>query len=103
MRVLISAEGQHDPPGQYMVVDGHGLLIDLTGVAGTLVDPTILRVEWGPSVITGQPQEAGIITRRGEARQQPFYDKALLTPYINAFRARLAVLTAVSHETAGAN
>jgi hypothetical protein len=92
MRVLISSEGENEPAGQtYMVVDGHGFLIDLSGVHGTLVDPTILRVEWGPSVISGQPQECGFITRRG-VPPQPFFDKDLLKPYLDAWRARRADL-----------
>lgn len=99
MRVLISAEGDHlGPDGEpvsagtvRMQVDGHSFLIDLSGVRGTLVDPTILRVEWGPAVISGQPQECGFITRRG-VPPQPFFDKDLLKPYLDAWRARRAEL-----------
>lgn len=92
MRVLISAEGNHEPAGQhYMVVDNHGFLVDLSRVTGTLHDPTILRSEWGPIVTPGGFVDAGVITRQ-DGGKQPFYGKDLLKPYLDAWKARKAVL-----------
>lgn len=94
MRVLISAEGAHEPAGQhYMVVDNHGFLIDLAGVRGTLVDPTILRAEWGPVMTPGGPREGGVIVRK-DGSKQPFSNRDLLKPYLDAWRARRAALDA---------
>lgn len=87
MRILISAEGEHDPPAHYMQVDNHGLLIDLSRVTGTLVDPTIRRVEWGPTIIAGESREAGSIYRQDGGRQT-FFDVTLLKPYLDAWTAK---------------
>lgn len=95
MRVLISAEGDHDPKGQhYMVVDGVGFLIDLSGVQGTLADPTILKTEWGPTIIGGEQRQGGNIFRKDGGRQ-PFFDEGLLKPYLDAYKARKAKLMGV--------
>jgi hypothetical protein len=71
MRILISAEGQHEPEWHYMRIDSHGLLVDLDGIRhssvdpGSLTDPTIIRVEWGPVIKNGEmAAEAGTITRQ---------------------------------------
>lgn len=102
MRVLISAEGQHDPAGcHYMVVDGYGFLIDLSRVQGTLHDPTIARAEWGPAVHEGQAREFGHIVQR-DGHTRSFFDKGLLTPYLNAFAARKAELEAAQAAQASA-
>lgn len=92
MRVLISAEGSHEPPGQhYMAVDNHGLLLDLSAVTGSLVDPTIVKVEWGQVVIGGDLREGGTITRQDGGRQT-FFDREALKPYLDAWRAKKAEL-----------
>lgn len=92
MRVLISAEGKHDPAGLHlMMVDGHQFLIDLSGVRGSLVDPTISRAEWGPTVYGGQSIEAGQIVRQ-DGHRQMFFDKSLLEPYLTAFHDKAAHL-----------
>lgn len=88
MRVLISAEGNHEPKGHhYMVVDGHGFLVDLSKVEGTLVDPVILRVEWGPMRDGNVPRDGGVITRR-DGSQQAFWDMRLLEPYLAAYNLK---------------
>src|SRR6266851_274133 len=93
MRVLISAEGNHEPDLHYMIVDGHGLLVDLDGMQnsavdpGTLTDPTIRRVEWGPQVVNGEMRECGVITRIDGSRQT-FVERELLKPYIARYERR---------------
>lgn len=78
-----------------MMVDNHGFLIDLSGIKGTLVDPTILQVEWGMLGRGGETREGGLITRQ-DGSKQPFFDKALLKPYLDAWTARRAELLAPS-------
>lgn len=96
MRVLISAEGNHEPAGHhYMVVDNHGFLVDLSNVMGTLTDPTIKRVEWVPTVAAGQVREGGAIVRADGSRQQ-FWDASLLKPYLDAWTRRRVELAAPS-------
>lgn len=88
MRVLISAEGEHEPAGHHlMAVDGHQFLIDLSQVQGGLVDPSILRVEWGPSVLATEVRDGGQITRR-DGSKSTFWDRSALEPYLAAWRAR---------------
>lgn len=96
MDVLISAEGNHtDSAGvripHTMVVNDHLLALDLTGVAGTLVDPAITRVTWGIQADGTVMREGGTIHRRDGGRQV-FWDRALLEPYLAAFEARKAAL-----------
>lgn len=92
MRVLISAEGEHEPAGQHhMVVDGSGVLIDLSAVQGSMVDPTIRRVEWGPNMLEGGAREGGVIVRQ-DGHRTPFADRGALKPYLAAFEARKAQL-----------
>jgi len=94
MDILISAEGDHEPKGHhYMVVDGEGALIDLSGVDGTLHDPAILRVTWGTIGVGGAAMPGGVITRRGGTTQN-FFDAKLLEPYLAAFKARRQALAA---------
>lgn len=94
MQVLISAEGEHDPKGHHlMVVDCYGFLIDLSGVQGSLVDPTITRVTWGMQLDGTTLREGGIIYRQ-DGHQQHFWDRALLQPYLDAYEARRVELDA---------
>lgn len=98
MRVLISADGSSmDGDGvsipHLVVVDNHLLPMDLSGVVGTLVDPTIARVTWGLQIDGTETREGGAIFRRDGSRQL-FWDKALLQPYLDAFEARKAELLA---------
>lgn len=93
MRALISA-GDHDPKGHHhMVVDGHGLLLDLSGVQTPfpLHDPTIVQTEWTLVQDGTRSRPGGIITRQ-DGSKQVFYDEALLAPYLAAYRARRAQL-----------
>lgn len=92
MRVLISAEGHHEPAGHHlMAVDNHQFLIDLSGVPGALVDTGIVRVEWGPTVAAGEIRDGGTITRK-DGSKQAFWDAAALEPYLVAWRARRDLL-----------
>lgn len=90
MRVEIDGSQAHcDACGRanlhYMTVDGHGLLLDLSKIEGTLVDPTITRVTWGRKL---GDNFGGSIWRQGESKPQPFSDSELLAPYLNAWRLR---------------
>lgn len=95
MRVRIDATGDHldesgnpHPPGWvYMVVDNHGFMLDLSGIAGTLVDPTITAVTWGPQRDGADMRDGGCIIRQ-DGTQQLFWDSELLKPYLDAWRLR---------------
>src|SRR5262245_17748968 len=95
MTVLIDASGAHlDGDGKphpvgtvYMVVDSHGLLVDLSKISGTLVDPTITSVTWGPQLDGTNMRHGGCILRQDGGRQL-FWDSELLKPYLDAWRAR---------------
>ncbi len=90
MRVSISAGGQ-TPDLPFFVVDGHGFLIDLSKIAGELWDPTVASIDWSPVVVHGTPSEAGYVRlRNGTGRS--FSDRALLTPYLKAWKAKKAEL-----------
>ena len=98
MRVMIDATGNHEPDLHYVVVDGHGLLVDLDGIRKSIVDPTsltspdIARVEWGPGVgRNGGGLEGGIVTMV-DGSQRPFFDRHLLTPYLACYQAQKAKL-----------
>lgn len=96
MRVLITAEGKHEadhPFTHRMEVNGRSLLIDFTGMQNSavdpssLTDPSVLRVEWGPTIINAEAREAGTIIRRDGSRQT-FFDRNVLAPYLDAFEQR---------------
>lgn len=90
MKVLITAEGNHEPKGHhFMVVDKHGVLLDLSNVQGSLHDPTIAKVTWGLIQDGRQIREGGVITRV-DGHRQVFFDQAPLAPYLEAYRARRA-------------
>jgi hypothetical protein len=104
MRLSISCEGAHDcadnPNARWhMVVDGHGFLIDLDNVRnsivdpGSLTDPSVRRVEWGPVRQGGEVREGGVITRQ-DGSQQTFFDRHLLNPYLALYEKRKAELAA---------
>lgn len=87
MRLTITNSGKQEPAHMtLMVVDDHALLVDLNGV-GSLVDPTIARVEWGPSAHTGK--EFGAIVSK-DGHMQPFFEKNVLKPYLAAYDAQKA-------------
>lgn len=97
-----------------MQVDQRNMVLDLSTVVGSLIDPTITKVEWS-QVLDGKTIRDGGIICRGASRQQ-FYDRGSLSPYIVAFeaewlrrhqdqadlnaRAEHAVLTATEAEAA---
>lgn len=68
-----------------MQVDQRNMVLDLSTIVGSLVDPTITRVEWS-QVLDGKTIRDGGIISRGASRQQ-FYDRSALSPYIIAFEA----------------
>ncbi len=97
MRVLISAEGNHEPAGQhYMMVDNQAVLLDLSGVQGALHDPSVKRVEWGTVQDGKEIKPGGTIVRRDGTRQ-PFFDRGAIMPYLDAFNAKMAAMKAGEH------
>jgi hypothetical protein len=85
---LTITAGDHDPPLPFMVVERHGMHVDLTHVQGQLWDPTIASLAWGPTM---DGREGGkIVLKNGQTRT--FWDRDLLTPYLNAWKARKAEL-----------
>ena len=95
MRVLISNEGDHEPKGTYMVVDSHGLMVDLSKIAGQLLDRSVTRITWEPQIVNGESTEGGAIYRQDGGRQV-FWDRDLLKPYLDAYQARKVELLAQS-------
>jgi hypothetical protein len=94
MRVLISAEGNHEPAGHHLiVVDGKATLVDLSGVTGSLHDPSIARVEWGTVQDGNEIKPGGTIVRTDGSRR-PFFDRSALMPYLNAFNDQIAARAA---------
>lgn len=95
MRVRIDATGDHlDEHGQpyqagwvFMVVDNHGFMVDLSGIEGTLVDPTISAVTWGPQRDGADMRDGGTIIKQ-DGGKQLFWDCELLKPYLDAWRLR---------------
>jgi hypothetical protein len=95
MQVRIDATGKHlDPSGKpypagwvFMTVDHHGFMVDLSKIEGTLVDPTISAVTWGPLRDGADMRYGGCIIRQ-DGTQQLFWDDALLKPYLDAWRLR---------------
>lgn len=95
MRMRIDATGKHiDEHGQpyergwvFMTVDNHGFMVDLSEIEGTLVDPTILAVTWGPQRDGVDMREGGTIIRQ-DGSKQLFWDTELLKPYLDAWRLR---------------
>jgi hypothetical protein len=89
MQVSISSGG-HVPDLPYMVVDGHGMLVNLSNIEGELLDRVVSKVTWGPIVVNGEAREGGTILRQDGTRQ-PFWDVNLLSPYLKAWRAVRAI------------
>lgn len=90
MQLLISAEGEHDPPGRHLVrLDNHQILLDLARVNGTLHDPTIARVTWGFVSRGNETREGGTIVLT-DGTERTFFDRGLLKPYLDAFHAAVA-------------
>ena len=91
--MLINAPDEHNPGMHYMVVDNHGLLVDLRNMRNSavdpssLTDPTVAQVTWGPSIRDGEMSESGTVTLVDGTRRT-FFDKVLLRPYLAAFEAR---------------
>jgi hypothetical protein len=97
MRVRIETH-----PGEgvthHMVVDNHGVLVDLSGVQHSVVnaqsfnDPAVSRVEWGlhslPDGRGGLRTVEGGTVHLRNGSVQPFFDRNLLDPYLAAYRAR---------------
>ncbi len=104
--VRISNSGEHAAPHPFThVVNNHGLLVDLSGLQhsivnpDTFVDPSITEVTWGPvSIPDGRGglrmSEGGTIKRQDGSLRQ-FFEFALLKPYIAAVQARKKELLGV--------
>lgn len=82
MYIIIPHGDQHR-----MQIDQRNMVLDLSGVQdGSLVDPTITKVEWSQVLDGKRMRDGGIIMRNGD-RTQVFYDRSALSPYIVAFEA----------------
>jgi hypothetical protein len=76
--------GAHDPPHPFMKMGQHGFLIDLSRVAGALWDPTVESITWCKGL---DGRMGGRVTlKNGTGRN--FFDSNLLTPYVNAWKAK---------------
>ena len=89
MLVEIHSDASHTDasgnPVHRMVVDHHGLLLDLTKVSGHLLDETVARVTWGPDVRSGTLTGSGRVWKK-DGSTRPFRDPELLKPYLDAWR-----------------
>lgn len=91
MQLSIISDGQHEPGGHhFMVVDRAGVLLDLSGVQGTLHDPTVTRIEWGLVRDGTEIREGGTITMQDGSQRPTFFDKTLLKPYLDTWTAKMA-------------
>jgi hypothetical protein len=107
MKVSVDCEGRHDPSWHYVVVDGHGVLVDLTGLGGPVGEPGVARIEWDDQIpvlfpagvdrATGKPfqaQPAGKVWRRPPGTSQVmatgFTDGSQIAPYVEAWRRQIA-------------
>jgi hypothetical protein len=85
----------------FMTVDNHGFLVDLSKIEGTLVDPTISAVTWGPELDGADMRDGGCIIRQ-DGTKQLFWDDALLKPYLYAWRLRRQELLGCRHDPSSA-
>lgn len=81
MYVLIVPHDTH----HRMQVDQRNMVLDLSTVQGSLVDPTIHRVEWDHLMDGKVRRPGGIIIRDGQRTK--FFDASALAPYLAAFNA----------------
>jgi hypothetical protein len=82
--------GDHEPPYPFMVVDGVGMHVDFSKVAGELWDaPTVKRITWGGAQRTPDGRYFGKVENvNGTGRT--FFDAELLVPYLRAWKMRKA-------------
>ena len=77
--------GDHEPPFPFVIVDRFGMHVDIDVAGGQLWDPlTVAHIEWG--LRDQQNQIFGIVTLKN-GKTRPFWDAALVTPYLNAYYA----------------
>lgn len=91
MKVSIYS-GEHEPAHSYMVVDNHGLLVDLSSLGGMFVDKSIQAIEWRPVLEHETLRDRGDISRKGGVEQtshtQRFYDFSVLQPALDLYNKR---------------
>ena len=99
MKVTITS-GDHDPPHSFVVVDNHGLLVDLSGLGGMFIDKSIAAIEWRPVLEGETTRDRGDISRKGGIEQtsytQRFYDFAVLQPALDLYNKRKRELLGVT-------
>lgn len=76
-------------PHHRMQVDNRNMVLDLSTVQGTMLDPTIAKVEWSYLQEGKRQIPGGTITMRN-MRKRLFFDFSALAPYIDAFEAEWA-------------
>ncbi len=67
--------GDHEPPHPFIVVNRHGMHVDLSKVDGNLWDPTVSRIVWGHREIDGR-YYGKVEFKNGTARA--FFDPTLI-------------------------
>lgn len=78
--------GDHIPNLPFMIVDKHGLHVDLSNVTGELWDPTVAKIEWG-ILHPGTGRTFGRVhLKNGQGRI--FWDAMLIQPYLATYMAR---------------
>lgn len=82
--------GDHIPPFPFMIVDGYGLHVDLSGVTGELYDhATVAKIEWG-ILHPGTGKLFGTVRLKNGQKPRVFWDGKLMAPYLTAYAIRRA-------------
>lgn len=70
-----------------MQVNNRNMVLDLSSVQGTLIDPTIARTVWVDHLRDGKKLRPGGMIHRDGQRVVYFYDQSAIAPYVAAFEA----------------
>jgi hypothetical protein len=92
MALIEIHNGDHQPPHAFMIVERHGLQVDLANVQGELWDANVASVIWG-HVYHATPADPGKvcgIVRLKNGQTRRFFDFKLMAPYLAAYAVRKA-------------
>lgn len=102
MRLEINCGGCHVPAHHHMIVDNHGVLVDLSAVRGGALDnPDVVKLEWDDALPRVDPRYApGHMTVRPagavDVARAPFWDYGQIEPYLQAYHQRRDEIQAAS-------
>lgn len=91
MRIVIEA-GDHEPKWHHVILDNHGMLVDLGGCPGPIADPLVFRIVWDDDM--NDNGWRGCIYRRTAGSnaigEQRLADVRVIKPYVARYLARKA-------------